>query len=73
LEFCRISLTFSLVGTGNTVIFGKVVGQMGVENFLGQQVLFVQEEDDRRVLEPGVGDDGPEQGLGLLHSILQAN
>ena len=42
-----------------TVKLGEVVHQMGVQDLILQQVLFVEEEEDRRVLEPGVGDDGP--------------
>lgn len=43
---------------------------MGEHDLLLQQVLLVQEEDDGGVLEPGICDDGPEQGFALLHAIL---
>lgn len=44
---------------------------MGVSDLLLQEVLLVEEEDDGRVLEPGICDDGPEQGFTLLHSVLR--
>lgn len=43
---------------------------MGEHDLLLQQVLLVKEEDDGGVLEPGICDDGPEQGFALLHAIL---
>lgn len=55
-----------------TVELGEVVHQVGAQDLVLQQVLLVEEEDDRRVLEPGVGDDGPEQRLALLHAVLRA-
>lgn len=54
-----------------TVELGEVVHQVGVQNLVLQQVLLVEEQDDRGVLEPGVGDDGPEQGFALLHAVLR--
>lgn len=54
-----------------TVVLREVVDQVRVHDLLLQQVLLVEEEDDRRVLEPGVGDYRPEQSFTLLHSILQ--
>lgn len=43
---------------------------MRIHDLLLQQVLLVEEEDDGRVLEPGICDDGPEQSFALLHTIL---
>lgn len=54
-----------------TVIFRKVVDQMRVHDFLLQQINLVEEQDDRGLFEPLVGDDCPEQGHALLHAILQ--
>ena len=41
-----------------------------MHNLFLQQILLVEEENDRGVLEPGVGDDGAEEGLALLHAVL---
>lgn len=54
-----------------TVILWKVVNQMRVHDLLLQQVLLVEEEDNRGVLEPRVGDYCPEQSFTLLHPVLQ--
>lgn len=43
---------------------------MRIHDLLLQQVLLVEEEDDRGILEPGICDNGPEQSFTLLHSIL---
>ena len=53
-----------------TIILWKVVDQMRVHDLLLQQVLLVEEEDDRGVLEPGVCDYRPKQGFTLLHAVL---
>lgn len=42
-----------------------------MDDLLLQDVGLVQKEDDGGALEPGVRDDGLEQGLALLHAILQ--
>lgn len=44
-----------------------------MHDLLLQQVFLIKEEDDRRVLEPGVSDDGPEQSFAFLHTILSGN
>ncbi len=54
-----------------TVILWKVVNQMRVHDLLLQQVLLVEEENDRGVLEPGVCDYCPKQSFTLLHPVLQ--
>ena len=41
-----------------------------MHDLLLQQVLLVEEEDDRGVLEPGICDDGPEESFTLLHAVL---
>lgn len=43
---------------------------MRIDDLLLEQVLLVEEEDDGRVLEPRVRDDGAEQSLRLLHPVL---
>lgn len=53
-----------------TCEFRKVVCYVGVHDLLLEDVGLVEEKDDRGALEPGVGDDGFEQGLALLHTIL---
>lgn len=54
-----------------TVKLREVVHQVGVGDLLLQKVLLVKEEDDRGVLEPGICDNGPEQSLALLHTVLR--
>lgn len=54
-----------------TVILGKIVHQVRVHYLLLQQVLLVEEENDRGVLEPRVRDNCPKQGFALLHSVLR--
>lgn len=44
---------------------------MGIHNLFLKQILLVEEEDHRRVLEPRVRDDRLEQSLGLFHSVLE--
>lgn len=44
---------------------------MGVGDLLLQQVGLVEEEDGGGVLEPGVGQDGGEQGQALRQPVLQ--
>lgn len=56
-----------------TIVFGKVVYKMRVHDFLLQQIFFVEEEDNRRVLEPGVRDDRLEQGFRLIHPVLSTH
>lgn len=56
-----------------TVIFWKVINQVGTHDLLLQQVFLIKEEDDRGALEPGISDDGPEQSFALLHPILTGN
>lgn len=46
---------------------------MRVRDLLLEDVRLVEEEDDGGALEPGVGDDGFEQGLALLHAVLKRN
>lgn len=53
-----------------TIKLWKVINQVGIHDLLLEQVLLVEEEDDRGVLEPGICDDGPEQSFTLLHTIL---
>lgn len=53
-----------------TVKLWEVINQVRIHDLLLQQVLLVEEEDDRGVLEPGICDDGPEQSFTLLHTIL---
>lgn len=47
--------------------------QRNTLDLLGQQVLLVEEEDDRGVLEPWICDYRPEQSLALLHTILNTD
>lgn len=56
-----------------TIILWKVINQVGIHDLLLQQVFLIKEEDDRRALEPGISDDGPEQSFALLHTILTGN
>lgn len=51
----------------------EVRGQVRVHDLLLEDVRLVEEEDDGGALEPGVGDDGFEQGLALLHTVLKRN
>lgn len=44
---------------------------MRVHDLLLQQILLVEEENDRGVLEPGVCDYCPKQSFTLLHPVLQ--
>lgn len=46
---------------------------MRVHDLLLQDVGLVEEEYDGGALEPGIGDDGFEQGLALLHTVLELN
>ena len=55
----------------HTIILGEVIYKMGVHDLLFQQILFVQEQNDRRMLEPWVRDDRLEQRLWFFHSILE--
>ena len=43
---------------------------MWVHNFFFEQVLLVEEQDDRGVLKPRIGDDGAKESLALLHAVL---
>lgn len=54
-----------------TIILWEVVNQMRVHDLLLQQVLLVEEQNDRGVLEPGVRDYCPKQSFTLLHPVLQ--
>lgn len=54
-----------------TIILWEVVNQMRVHDLLLQQVLLVEEQNDRGVLEPGVCDYCPKQSFTLLHPVLQ--
>lgn len=54
-----------------TFIFWEIVDQVGMEDFLLKQILFVKEEDNGGLLEPWVSDDSLEQGFRLFHTILQ--
>lgn len=51
----------------------EVGGQVRVHDLLLEDVRLVEEEDDGGALEPGVGYDGFEQGLALLHTVLKRN
>lgn len=44
---------------------------MGVGNLLLKEVLLIEEEDDRGVLEPRICDYRPEKRFTLLHTILR--
>lgn len=44
---------------------------MRVHDLLLEDVGLVEKEDDRGALEPGIGYDGFEQGLALLHTVLK--
>ena len=52
-----------------TIKFFEVVNKMGMHNFLLKKVFLVQEEDDRRFLEPGVADYGVKEMETLPHTI----
>lgn len=54
-----------------TVIFREIVHQVRAQDLLLQKVLLVEEQNDRGVLEPGVGDDCAKQRFAFLHAILQ--
>ena len=54
-----------------TVEFREIVDKMGVKDFFLKKILFVQKQNDRRVLEPRIGDDGAEQRLALVHAVLK--
>lgn len=56
-----------------TCEFREVRGYVRVHDLLLQDVGLVEEEYDGGALEPGVGDDGFEQGLALLHTVLELN
>lgn len=45
-----------------TLEAGEVGGQVGSRDLLLQNVCFVEEEDDRRALEPGQLQDGAKEG-----------
>lgn len=44
---------------------------MRVHDLLLEDVGLVEEKNDRGALEPGIGYDGFEQGLALLHTVLK--
>ncbi len=44
---------------------------MRVHDLLLEDVGLVEEKYDRGALEPGIGNDGFEQGLALLHTVLK--
>lgn len=48
----------------------KVSGEVGIDDLLLQNVRFIEEEDDWRLLEPWVRDDGLKQSFTLLHTVL---
>ena len=54
-----------------TIEFREIVDEMGVKDFFLKKILFVQKQNDRRVLKPRVGDDRAEQGLTLVHPVLK--
>lgn len=60
-------------GPDVTFILWKVIHQMGMHDLLLQQIFLIEEENDGRVLEPGIRDDGPKQSFALLHTILSRN
>ena len=45
---------------------------MALWKFLRQEIHLVEEEDDRRVLEPLLLADVPEQRQGFAHTVLRA-
>lgn len=53
-----------------TVKLWEVVHKVRIHDLLLQEVLLIEEEDDRGVLKPRICDDGPEQSFALLHTIL---
>lgn len=46
---------------------------MRVHDLLLEDVRLVEEQYDGGTLEPGVGDDGFEQSLTLLHTVLKSS
>ena len=55
-----------------TIKLREIIHEMRVHYLVFQQILLVEEKDDGGVLEPGIGDDGPEKGFALLHTVLPA-
>jgi len=54
-----------------TIKLWEIVNEMGIEDLVFQQILLVQEEDNRWVLEPGISDNGSEEGFTLFHPVLK--
>lgn len=43
---------------------------MRIHYLVFQQIFLIEEKDDGGVLEPGIGDNGPEKSFAFLHPIL---
>ena len=52
-----------------TLEFREIVVEMRVGDFLLEDVLFVEEENDGGVEEPRVGDDQAEKRLAFFHAV----
>lgn len=55
-----------------TCIFWEADGERRFFDFLFEEILLVEEEDDGRIREPLVVADGVEQLKTLLHSVLRS-